>query len=83
MLILCYVAGLILMMGSDYQKNTTLLKKQGLISDGFFKYTRNPNYLGELLIYSSFVLCSGHIVGFIAFYGLGGALFVLNIYVKE
>lgn len=71
------------MMGSDYHKNTILLKRKGLISDGLFKYTRNPNYLGEILIYTSFVLCSGHILGFLIFYGLGGLLFTINIYVKE
>jgi protein-S-isoprenylcysteine O-methyltransferase Ste14 len=41
-----YVIGLILMLGSDYQKTTTLKKKKGLISTGFFARTRNPNYLG-------------------------------------
>ena len=35
------------------------------------------------MIYSSFVLCSGHCLGFIIFYGLGGFLFTLNIYLKE
>jgi hypothetical protein len=39
--------------------------------------------LGEVLIYSSFVLCAGHIVGFLIFYTLGGFLFAMNIYVKE
>lgn len=35
------------------------------------------------MIYSSFVLCAGHSLGFIIFYSLGGFLFILNIYVKE
>lgn len=35
------------------------------------------------MIYSSFVLCSGHSLGFIIFYTLGGFLFALNIYIKE
>jgi len=38
--------GIILMVGSDYQKTTTLKKRKGLISTGFFSRTRNPNYLG-------------------------------------
>ena len=48
-----YITGLILMLGSDYQKYHALKKKPGilwfnlgLISTGFFKTTRNPNYLG-------------------------------------
>lgn len=78
------------MMGSDYQKTTTLRKRKGkgtfylgLISDGFFKYTRNPNYLGEILIYSSFVFCSGHVLGYLIFYVAGGLLFAISIYVKD
>lgn len=35
------------------------------------------------MIYSSFVLCSGHMLGFMIFYGLAGALFALNIYLKD
>lgn len=42
------------MIGSDAQKYFTLRIKKGLINDGFFKQTRNPNYLGEILIYLSF-----------------------------
>lgn len=45
--------------------------------------TRNPNYLGEIMIYSSFVLCSGHSTGFIIFYGLACTFFALNIYLKD
>ena len=53
LVITMYLFGLFLMMGSDYQKTTTLAKKkgkcfvnEGLISTGFFRITRNPNYLG-------------------------------------
>jgi len=52
--LLClYAGGLVLMLGSDYQKYHALKQKPGiylyitgLISTGFFKLTRNPNYLG-------------------------------------
>jgi len=53
LLIVMYISGLILMLGSDYQKYQALKRKPGrceyylgLISDGFFTKTRNPNYLG-------------------------------------
>lgn len=89
-LICLYLIGMILMMGSDYQKTTTLHKRKGkttiysgLISTGFFKYTRNPNYLGEILTYSSFVFCSGHVLGYLIFYIAGGLVFAMNIYVKD
>lgn len=42
------------MIGSDAQKFWTLSARPGLITDGFFRFTRNPNYLGEVLIYLSF-----------------------------
>ncbi len=49
-----FAVGVLLMIGSDAQKFFTLKIKKGLIDDGFFKRTRNPNYLGEILIYLSF-----------------------------
>ena len=35
------------------------------------------------MIYSSFVLCSGHMLGCIVLYGLACSLFVLNMYLKD
>ena len=52
-----YAFGLFLMMGSDLQKYYTMKYRPGkLINTGFFKLTRNPNYLGEVLIYNSFAI---------------------------
>ena len=45
---------------SDAQKFFVLQVRKGLIEDGLFARTRNPNYLGELLIYGGFVLASWH-----------------------
>jgi steroid 5-alpha reductase family enzyme len=42
------------MIGSDVQKFFVLKIQKGLIKNGFFGITRNPNYLGEILIYLSF-----------------------------
>ena len=53
---LVYITGIVVMMGADGQKHFTLKHKKGLISDGFFKYTRNPNYLGEMMLYSAFAI---------------------------
>lgn len=44
------------MLVSDAQKYYTLQYKKGLITDGMFKYIRSPNYLGEVMIYSSYGL---------------------------
>ncbi|MEM8641757.1 MAG: DUF1295 domain-containing protein [Cyanobacteria bacterium P01_G01_bin.54] len=45
---------------SDAQKYFTLKYHPGLITEGFFARCRNTNYAGEVLIYSSFALLSGH-----------------------
>jgi len=39
---------------ADVQKYFVLKARRGLITDGMFSKTRNPNYLGEMLIYGSF-----------------------------
>lgn len=54
--IVLFIMGSFLMVGADCQKYFTLQHKKGLISTGFFSKTRNPNYLGEMMIYYGFVL---------------------------
>lgn len=51
-----YVFGIVLMMGTDAQKYFILREKKKLLNDGFVKYSRNTNYVGEMLLYSSFAL---------------------------
>lgn len=59
--IILYNFGIFFHFTSDMQKTTLLkLKLNILINDGLWKYTRNPNYFGELLIYLSFILLSAH-----------------------
>ena len=54
--IVTYVTGSVLMNGSDGQKYFTLRERKGLLNDGYMKWNRNPNYLGEIMIYSAFAL---------------------------
>ncbi|MEI6877275.1 MAG: DUF1295 domain-containing protein, partial [Spirochaetota bacterium] len=50
-----YAMGLFLHFSSDMQKHVALKLHPGqLITDGLFARVRNPNYLGELLIYAGF-----------------------------
>lgn len=52
--------GTLLHFGSDAQKYFVLRARRGLITDGFFARTRNPNYLGEMMIYASFAALAMH-----------------------
>ena len=52
--VVVYVFGLVLMLGTDAQKYFVLRERPGLISHGYFAYSRNTNYLGEMILYSSF-----------------------------
>ena len=54
--IMMYVFGIVLMMGTDGQKYFTLREKKKLLNDGWVKYSRNTNYVGEMLLYASFAL---------------------------
>lgn len=56
--VIVYVLGVVLMMGADCQKYFVLRAKKELITDGFFRVVRHPNYLGEMLIYGSFAFVS-------------------------
>ena len=49
-----YCFGVVLMMGADGQKYFTLRERKGLMDDAYMKWSRNPNYIGEIMIYSSF-----------------------------
>lgn len=51
-----YIFGFFLHHVADAQKHYTLAQGSGLITDGLFARTRNPNYLGEMMMYSSFAL---------------------------
>jgi protein-S-isoprenylcysteine O-methyltransferase Ste14 len=78
----CYTVGIFLHYVGDAQKYYTLRLRSGLIEDGLFARTRNPNYLGETLIYISFAILSWHWLPFLV---LGGWLcfFIANMRRKD
>ena len=51
-----YAVGVFLHFAADMQKHVQLTLKPGLFYDGLWSRSRNPNYLGELLIYASFAV---------------------------
>ena len=54
MILIIYTLGIWLHHTADTQKYFVLRARKGLITDGLFSMSRNPNYLGEMFIYGSF-----------------------------
>ncbi len=82
--VLLNVWGVFLHFGSDAQKHFTLKAAPGqLITEGFFSRNRNTNYLGELLIYSSFALLAMHWIPFAVLGAFVGFVFVPNMLRKD
>jgi protein-S-isoprenylcysteine O-methyltransferase Ste14 len=81
--ILLYAIGVVLMVGSDAQKYFVLRARSGLITDGFFARTRNPNYLGEMMLYASFAIVAGHWVPWLVLAWVWGGVFLPNMLRKD
>jgi steroid 5-alpha reductase family enzyme len=77
------ITGVLLHYGSDAQKHFTLKYKKGLITEGFFSRSRNPNYLGEILIYLSFALLAQHWLPFVILGGFIVGIFIPNMRKKD
>eukprot|EP01116_Phalansterium_solitarium_P011662 TRINITY_DN27411_c0_g1_i1.p1 TRINITY_DN27411_c0_g1~~TRINITY_DN27411_c0_g1_i1.p1 ORF type:complete len:244 (+),score=83.08 TRINITY_DN27411_c0_g1_i1:76-807(+) len=75
--------GSFLMFSSDCQKYFTLRVRKGLITDGLFARTRNPNYLGEVLIYASFNIVSRHWQPWLVSAFAWGCMFYANMLQKD
>jgi len=78
-----YIMGVFLHFVSDAQKYYTLQAKKRLIQEGIFSRTRNPNYLGEILIYTSYAIMSLHWLPFLVLAGWVFGFFVRNMLAKD
>ena len=80
-----YTIGMLFHFGSDCQKYFTLKYKtpRSLITDGFFSYTRNPNYFGEVLIYTGYAVWSRSFMVFGVFLAMWAMLFIPNMNKKD
>ena len=78
-----YILGIFLHYVGDAQKFYTLRLQKGLIEDGLFARTRNPNYLGEILIYVSFAIMSWHWLPFLVLAAWVFGFFVRNTWAKD
>lgn len=77
------IIGTFLHFVSDAQKYYVLQLRRGLITEGLFSNNRNPNYLGEMLIYGSFALISMQWVSWVILAVWWGGVFVPNMVKKD
>ena len=77
------ILGCEVMIAADAQKYFTLRLKRGLITDGMYRFIRHPNYLGEMMIYSSFALMVWQWPPVVVLAWVWGGLFAVNITLKE
>jgi protein-S-isoprenylcysteine O-methyltransferase Ste14 len=77
------ILGIFLHYASDAQKYFTLKYHKGLITEGFFARCRNTNYLGEILIYTSFAILAMHWLPFVILGLFAIGLFLPNMRKKD
>jgi steroid 5-alpha reductase family enzyme len=77
------IFGIFLHYGSDAQKYYTLKYRSGLITEGFFARCRNPNYLGEILIYLAFAMLAMHWLPFVILVAFIAGIFIPNMLKKD
>jgi protein-S-isoprenylcysteine O-methyltransferase Ste14 len=80
-----YVFGIFFHFVADAQKFFILKYRQprSLITNGLFKYTRNPNYFGEVLIYVGYAFLSGIPFTIVLFMIVWVSVFLPNIACKD
>jgi protein-S-isoprenylcysteine O-methyltransferase Ste14 len=79
---LCIV-GCVTTIAADAQKYFTLRVRRGLITHGMYRYIRHPNYLGEMLLYSSFALMVWHWLPVVILSWVWGGLFLVQMAMIE
>lgn len=81
--IAAHTLGVSWMAAADLQKNCIMRYRKGLITNGVFSYTRNPNYLGEVMIYASYALLAAHWLGWAVIAAQFLLLFLPRMLVKD
>lgn len=84
MCVMLYVVGVFFHFASDMQKFVALEARPGeLITTGFFRLSRNPNYFGELLIYLGFGLLAMHWLPVVIIAGAMAAFWIPRMVQKD
>ncbi|MEE2652814.1 MAG: DUF1295 domain-containing protein, partial [Pseudomonadota bacterium] len=79
-----HTLGVVTMMAADGQRHWILKYRQqpGLITDGVYRYTRNPNYLGELMLYAAYPMLAQHWIAW-AIYAYMASYFLARMKNKD
>ena len=80
--IVLHTLGITWMIAADCQKHFSLKYHKGLITEGVFSYTRNPNFLGEIMIYGAYAILVNHWIGY-AVLAWGCFFFLVRMLVKD
>ena len=83
--VVLFVVGAFLHFVADAQKHFVLAhqRPRRLITTGLFAATRNPNYLGEILIYAAFCLLAQHWFPWVACLYVWVTIFLPNMLAKD
>ena len=78
-----HTLGVVIMMSADCQKHFYLQNRKALITEGVFRYSRHPNYLGEMMVYSSYALLVQHWFPWIVLAYWWLSVFLVNMIIAE
>ncbi len=78
-----YTLGVFFHYVGDAQKFYTLRASPSLITDGLFSHVRNPNYLGEIMIYCAYAALSAHWLPFLIVAGWSAFFFIPGARAKD
>jgi protein-S-isoprenylcysteine O-methyltransferase Ste14 len=78
-----HTLGVVIMISADCQKHFSLKYHKALITDGVFRYSRHPNYLGEMMVYASYALLAQHWLPWIVLAYWWLSVFLVNMIMAE
>jgi len=81
--IFIHTLGCVIMMSSDTQKYYQLENGKKLINDGWFKRSRNINYLSEMMIYLSYAMLGNSKIPYYILGYIWTVLFIPNMLSKD
>lgn len=78
-----HTVGLVTMTAADCQRHFQLKYRRGLIKDGMFAYSRNPNYLGEAMLYAAYAYLAAHWLAWLVWAYMVFFAFLPRLYRKD